>query len=116
MTKKIIITVLFGLGLFLTGCATTSAPSYVGIWECLDIPQEMQKNGITGLDVYIADTGDFSLAAKGSANGALGTWKKNNDGKIDITIPNKDGGTGTLLDADTLVISANGLSMTFKRK
>jgi len=114
MKKNMILTLLAGFGLFLAGCATN--PSYVGAWRCENVPAKMQKIGVTGIDVYIAETGGFSLSAKGSANGAVGTWKKNTSGGIDILIDGQDNGTGTFINGDTLLISGTDISMKFSRQ
>ncbi|MBN2703505.1 MAG: hypothetical protein JXR23_04765 [Pontiellaceae bacterium] len=120
--KKGIMIAVAGLGLMLAGCA--SKPSFSGVWRCEKMPPEAMEEGVVATQLVLAEEGAFSgyfeMEDGSPMGGFSGNWLTNGTGGIDFMVDESSGGpekgTGLLMDEDTLLGSADGITLTFTRQ
>lgn len=116
--KRGMLAVMAGTALLMAGCATKSG--YVGQWKSVNIPEEINSEGMEALSMTILEQGGVTIIGETDegqvVQGASGSWKANELGGITFVFDENEDATGLLLGDGTLVMSADGQAVRFSRQ
>lgn len=116
--KKAIGAIILGLGLLLAGCVDN--PSFVGNWKSMEIPEELKEDGLSEIEMDIMENGTLLMSIVDGE--AVDTeelfWEQVSEKEIAIMESKGDDSdaSGILLEKKVMEVTADGISVKFKRQ